>query len=130
MKKPESIDGLSPLSRVNQKVFNKIKHRLEKDEEQRQYFSSDEEYQKAVIWISNNIYLMYELLYLKVIREIDYYDIKNFAVKNNDLVKYVLKQELPEFSIEGLDNWTHVRMDLLPCSMYSRNNSHNKHIYH
>ena len=100
---------------------------FEEDEDE---FDSDDEYEKATYLIANHIYLIYELLYLNVVREIDYTDIKHFAINNNEFVKFIFKQNFKEFSIEVLDSWTQIHIDVLECAMYRSGNRYNKHIYH
>lgn len=129
------IEAAAELPHIDWEVSQKILSCLKEDfRHQRRHFPPGregyKEYKKALAVIANHIYLIYEYLYLKVAREIDYTDIKNFAIKNNDVVKYVLKRKFPEFSMEALDSWTQIHIDLLECAMFRSSNKYNKHIYH
>jgi hypothetical protein len=125
----EPVKATERLKDVSQPAYNKILDFL-KTLNQDKYYKTDQEYKTAIFVIGNQIYLIYELLHLNIVREIDYTDIKNFAVKNNDFVKYTFKKLFSEFSIEALDSWTQVNIDLLECAMYTNSNKSNKHIYH
>jgi hypothetical protein len=123
------INATEPLEDRLEDVYNNILQIID-GFQQSSRFGSPEEYIKAKHLIANNIYLLYERLYLNIVREIDYTDIKHFAINNNEFVKYIFRNHFPEFSLELLDRWTQVQIDILECAMYRSNNRLNKHIFH
>jgi hypothetical protein len=132
----QDVDNMivsTSLEDIDSEVYRKILGVLEDVEpfEEGGDFSSEQEYQESLTIIADRIYLIYECVHLKIVREIDYVDIKHFAISNNDLVKYVLKEVFQEeFLIEALDAWTQVHIDMLECAMYRPSNKNNKHVYH
>jgi hypothetical protein len=127
--KNEYIDAKKPLNDVYQPAYDKIFDIL-KGMNRRFEFDSDEEYINALYVIGNHLYLIYERLYLNIVREIEYIDIKHFAINNNGFIKGIFKFNFPEFSIDSLNEWTRTKVDILKCSMYSMNNEYNKNIFH
>ena len=129
MEETHHIKATVPLDNTDKVVYEKISDILHSFE-QRPRFSSDEDYEEGLTFIANNLYLIYERLYLSVVRKIDYTDIRNFAISNKGFVKHIFKTNFPEFSIEALDAWTQLHVDILECAMYRSSNKSNKHIYH
>jgi hypothetical protein len=128
-KKPTIIKATVPLENAEPAVYNEIMQIL-RDFNQGPRFSGKTDYEEGLTFIANNLYLLYERLYLNIVREIDYTDIKNFAVNNDEFVKDIFKTHFPKFSIQALDTWTQVHLDILECAMYRNSNKHNKHVYH
>lgn len=123
------INATEPLEDRLEDVYNNILQIID-GFQQGNRFTSLEEYDKAKHLIANYIYLIYERLYLNFVRKINYTDVKHFAINNNEFVKYILRNHFPEVSLELLDRWTQVKIDLLECAMYRSNNRLNKHIFH
>jgi hypothetical protein len=126
-----TIDASKPLQKVVNDDYQKILD-LVGTFEKGEGWESEEEYERKKIIVTNHIYLIYEKLHLNIIREIDYTDIKSFAVDNNEFVKYILKTAFRDkgFSTEALDSWTQINIDILECGMYRNSTRFNKHIYH
>lgn len=133
MERKTHINAKEPLTDKLDEVYNKIidsLHKFNESYDQRSQFATDKEYNEAITVIANHIYLIYERLYLNIVREINYNDIKYFATNNKKFVKHILRKNFPQFSIEALDKWTQVHIDLLECAMYRSNNRYNKHLFH
>lgn len=133
MEKRTHIKATEPLKERLDKVYERVLKSLRDFNEafdQRSQFNTDEEYNEAMYVIANHIYLIYERLHLNTVREINYSDIRHFAINNNKFIKYIFKKDFPEFSIDTLDKWTQIHIDMLECAMYRSNNKYNKHIFH
>jgi len=133
MERKTHINATVPLNDKLDPVYDMIiksLHDFNDDFDQRSKFPTEKAYNEAVFVIANHIYLIYERLHLNIVREINYTDIKHFAINNNKFVKHILRKNFPHFSIESLDKWTQVHIDLLECAMYRSNNRYNKHIFH
>lgn len=90
---------------------------------------ADQDYYRSRYVVANFVYLIYERLQKNIVREINYEEIRSWAKKNHRLAQYFL-YGMKEFPKEVFEYWLNPPMALYTCSMYTRTNRFNKHIYH
>jgi hypothetical protein len=111
MNSNQYIKANEPLKEILEDIYSRIIQILD-DLNQKADFSSEKEYEEAKTIVANNIYLIYERIYLKIVRGIDYSNIQIFAKRNNEFIKYIFKKNFPEASIEAFNTWIQTSMNI------------------
>jgi hypothetical protein len=87
-------------------------------------------YMQAKFIMANYTYLIYERLELKLVRDINYTQVRAWAAKNRILVRRLLTAQYPAFEIAAFDNWVQPDTQIQKIGMYSASTRLTKNNFH
>lgn len=93
-------------------------------------FASEDDFEKAKYIIANYTYLVHERLGQKLVRDINYNQVKRWATENQSLVRHLFSLHFKDFNIIAFNKWVQPKTEMIEMGFYTPSNRANKNIFH
>lgn len=110
-KSTDIIETNMRWAEVDENVYIQVRECLDELNSLRSF--TDKEAEQIICVIGNSLYLIYERLYRKTARDIDYRELLNFAIGNRELLRYIFTRAYPHENIRVLEKWTCPYMNII-----------------